>query len=242
MSPATASPPPAGRPAGRPRAAVLSRERILQAAFAHSDERGADFTLAALARALGVRPSALHHYFANRDDLIAGMRGQLTLRVGDHGFDRIPWHEAAIPWARAYRDTLGRHPGIIAALATLPVDGEPESIADYNRIAEAFRRDGYPEHRIVPAIVALESFIIGSALDAIAPDDNLRPSRDPEAAPTLDAAERAARAQAAERGRSAAEDAFEFGLESLVAGLRWLGSDAGSGTDTGADAGSGAIS
>ena len=227
MSPAPSDPGttgrPAGRPAGRPRSAVLSRERILEAAFALSDERGADFTLAALARSLDVRPSALHHYFANREDLIAGMRGQLTLRVGDHGFEQRAWYEATIPWAHAYRDTLGRHPGIIAALATLPVDGEPESIADYNRIAESFRREHYPEHRIVPAIIALESFIIGSALDALAPDDNLRPSRDPDAASTLDAAEYAARADATSQGITVAGAAFEFGLRALIEGLRALG-------------------
>lgn len=229
MSPAPAAPSAAGRPggrsAGRPRSALLSRDRILEAAFTLSDARGADFTLAALARSLDVRPSALHHYFASREDLIAGMRGQLTLRVGDHGFDRLPWYDAAIPWARAYRDTLGRHPGIIAALATLPVDGEPESIADYTRIAESFRRDAYPAHRIVPAIVALESFIIGSALDALAPDDNLRPSRDPEAAEVLGAAERAARDAAAAHGHSVATAAFEFGLRALISGLRAAGAE-----------------
>ncbi|QIK63177.1 TetR/AcrR family transcriptional regulator [Leucobacter viscericola] len=220
MSSAIETPQPTGRSAGRPRSAVLSRERILEAAFALSDERGSDFTLAALARSLGVRASALHHYFSSREDLIAGMRGQLTLRVGEHGFNSLSWHEAMIPWARAYRETLGQHPGIIAALATLPVDGEPESIADYNRIAAAFRRDNYPEHRIVPAIIALESFIIGSALDALAPQDNLRPSREPAEAETLAAAESAARDHAAARGETVAESSFEFGLHALIAGLR----------------------
>lgn len=225
MSSKIETPQPAGRPAGRPRSAILSRERILEAAFALSDERGSDFTLAALARSLGVRASALHHYFSSREDLVAGMRGQLTLRVGEHGFDTHRWHEAVIPWARAYRETLGQHPGIIAALATLPVDGEPESIADYNRIAESFRRDNYPEHRIVPAIIALESFIIGSALDALAPQDNLRPTRAPAQAEALATAEHAARDHAAAQGGTVAETSFEFGLQALIAGLRAAGNN-----------------
>ncbi|QIM19456.1 hypothetical protein G7066_14350 [Leucobacter coleopterorum] len=111
-------------------------------------------------------------------------------------------------------------PGIIAALATLPVDGEPESIADYNRIAEAFRRDNYPEHRIVPAIIAIESFIIGSALDALAPQDNLRPSREPAEAEALASAEAAARDHAAAQSETVTESSFEFGLHALVSGLR----------------------
>ena len=214
------------RSAGRPKEAILSHDRILDEAFALSDEKGADFTLAALARRLGVRPSALHHYFQGRDALIAGMRGKLTLRVGDHGFDSRPWHEAIVPWARAYRDTLGAHPALIAALATLPVAGEPESIADYERIAAAFHRDGYPEHRIVPAIIALESFVVGSSLDALAPEDNLRPHEGGSGSGSgsaLARAERAARASAHDAGVDAATATFEFGLAALVAGLRAAG-------------------
>lgn len=213
----------AQRPAGRPRTAVLSRERILAAAFELADTRGGVFTLAALARSLGVRPSALHHYFAGRDELIAGMRGQLTSRVGDHGFDTLPWHEAVVPWARAYRLTFGAHPGIVAALATLPIADEPESMLDYERIARAMHRDGYPEHRIVPAIVALESFIIGSALDSLTPEDNLRPVSAPEQTPHLTRAERAASAHLLTRPHSAATETFEFGLAALVAGLLAIG-------------------
>ncbi|MGO2140494.1 MAG: TetR/AcrR family transcriptional regulator [Leucobacter sp.] len=211
--------PEAHRPAGRPRKAVLSRERILEAAFELTDTRGGDFTLAALARNLEVRPSALHHYFSGKDELIAGMRGQLTRRVGDHGFETRPWEVAIAAWARAYLATLGAHPGIIAALATLPVDDEPESIIDYERIASAMRRDGYPEKRIVPAIVAIESFVIGSALDSLAPEDNLRPVNNPELAPNLTSAEERAREHAAELRTTVTMETFEFGLSALIAGL-----------------------
>ncbi|MCS3427051.1 TetR/AcrR family transcriptional regulator [Leucobacter aridicollis] len=215
--------PDAHRPAGRPRQAILSHERILAAAFELADVKGGDFTLAALARNLEVRPSALHHYFAGKDELIAGMRGQLTRRVGDHGFESRPWHVAIADWARAYRDTFGAHPGIIAALATMPVDDEPESIIDYERIAAAMRRDGYPERRIVPAIVAIESFVIGSALDSLAPADNLRPVDNSVLAPHLTRAEERAREHAEELNTTVTVETFEFGLAALIAGLMAAG-------------------
>lgn len=208
------------RAVGRPRTAVLSRERILVAAFDLAERKGGDFSLAALARELGVRPSALHHYFAGKAEVIAGMRGQLTKRLGDHGFGDRPWHEAIISWARAYRLTLGAHPGIIAALATMPIADETESILDYDRIVAAMRRDGCVEYRIVPAIVAIESFVIGSALDSLVPEDNLRPVHHPERVPDLTVAEGAARQYALEQGRDVATETFEFGLAALVAGLR----------------------
>ncbi|MFD5601401.1 TetR/AcrR family transcriptional regulator [Leucobacter sp. NPDC058333] len=223
--------PDAKRPAGRPRSALLSRDRILQAAFALSDEQGGEFTLAAVARSLGVRPQALHYYFPSREALVAAMRGQLTLRIGDHGFIDRPWFEAVHGWAFAYRETLGRHSGLIAALATLPVAGEPESIADYERIAASFARDGYPEHLILPAIVALESFIIGSALDALAPADNLRPHGGAAQAPVLAAAEQSASRAAAAAESSVIDLTFTFGLRALVAGIREAGAVTTSGSE-----------
>lgn len=208
------------RRAGRPSKALLSKTRIIEEAFALSDERGADFTLAALARRLNVQPAALHHYFPNKEALIAGMRGQLAQRIGTDHFDHRPWHEAVLDWAHAYRDTMGTHPGIIAAIATLPVNGEPESIADYERFATALADDGVPDDDIVPTIVAIESFIIGSALDALTPDDNMRPhTNDPT---VLNRAERASRTTAHKQHRSPADAAFDYGLKALVNGLRTL--------------------
>ncbi|MBC9927109.1 MULTISPECIES: TetR/AcrR family transcriptional regulator [unclassified Leucobacter] len=208
------------RRAGRPSTAVLTPERIIDAAYLVADRAGGNFTIAGIARTLGVKPPAIYNYFTSKDDVIAGMRGQLTLRIGDHGFDRLPWYEAVLPWARAYLEVLGRSPGTIAALATHPVDSEPASIADYERIVQSMRRAGAPEALVVPALVALESFIIGSALDALAPEVNMRPERSPERAPGLLRAEELARESARERGLSMARGNFEFGLSALVAGLR----------------------
>lgn len=224
------------RRVGRPRTAVLSHERILEAAFELADANGPEFSLASLARRLGVQPSALHHYFPTKAALIAAMRGQITLRLGTHGFDEQPWHEAILPWARASIEAFGRHPGLIAALATLPIDGEPESIADYERIVAAFERDGYPSDLIVPALVALESFIIGSALDGLTPPDNLRPVHEPERAPALLRTEAAGRAAASAAGITPAQRTFEFGLRALVAGLRAIGETGGEAGGAGAAA------
>ncbi|MBO1902759.1 TetR family transcriptional regulator [Leucobacter weissii] len=214
---------PGRRRAGRPSRALLTRESILDTAFALADERGGDFSVAAIARRLGVQPPAIYNYFSNRADIIAGMRGALGRRIDSSPFDLAPWHEAVLPWARDYLDALGQHPGIVAALATLPIDSEPESIDEYERIVAAFRRDGYPERRIVPALVSIESFIIGSALDAIAPDDNMSPSKAPDLAPKLLRAERLARESAEESGVPMARAVFEFGLAALVDGLRSAG-------------------
>ena len=220
---ANSKPSAARRRAGRPSTSVLTRERILDVAFELADTRGGDFSVAAIARSLGVQPPAIYNYFANKTDIVAGMRGEIGRRIDSSVFERLPWYEAMLPWARSYLEAMGSHPGIIAILATLPVDSEPESVLEYEMIVASFRRSGYPEHRIVPALVAIESFVIGSALDSLTPEDNLSPAGSPELAPQLLAAEANARQRAGRAGLTMARSIFEFGLEALVAGLRAAG-------------------
>jgi len=223
---------PGRRRAGRPSTAVLTHERIVEAAFAQAEERGGEVSIAAIARRLGVQPPAIYNYFSSKAEVIAGMRGAIGRRIDSTVFSRMPWQDAVIPWAREYLDALGGNPGTIAAIATTPIDSEPESIEEYELIVNALRRDGYPEHRIVPALVALESFIIGSALDALTPEDNMSPARAPEQAPTLHRLEANSRQAAAAAGLPMSRAVFEFGLTALVAGLRALGAEEGDGGAT----------
>ena len=214
------------RRAGRPTVELLSRERILDEAFLLADTSGGGgFTIAALAKNLDVQAPAIYNYFGSKAELISAMRGQLAQRVDASAFDERPWHEAIRPWAVSYVASLGSHPGTIAALATLPIDAQPDSLDNYERIVASFLRDGYPEALIVPALVACENFIVGSALDALTPETMMSPGEHPERAPLLDSAERAGRDRAATAGVRPAEAAFEFGLAALIAGLRALGRD-----------------
>jgi AcrR family transcriptional regulator len=51
----------------------LSRERVLRAAIALADERGAqELTMRKLAKELGVEAMSLYNHVANKDDLLDG--------------------------------------------------------------------------------------------------------------------------------------------------------------------------
>ncbi|MFC4224066.1 TetR/AcrR family transcriptional regulator [Lysinibacter cavernae] len=212
------------RKPGRPSVGLLSRSQILDEAFALADSSGSKgFTITAIANNLGVQAPAIYNYFRNKGELISAMRGQLATRVDSSAFDTMPWHEAVTSWAHSYVATLGTHPGTIAELATEPVDGELGSIKNYENIVACFRRDGYPEDYIVPAIIAYESFFIGSALDSLAPESNLNPGRNASHAPLLESAELTARTTANQAGKTLNLATFEFGLEALTIGIRTLG-------------------
>ncbi|GAB3120202.1 TetR/AcrR family transcriptional regulator C-terminal domain-containing protein [Glaciibacter psychrotolerans] len=209
------------RKAGRPKTSVLNPDQIVDAAFEVVHEAGPDgFTLTRLAAKLSVKPPALYHYFANKDAVIKAMRGRLASLNDVTGFARGSWDTAIFPWARSYRAAMLAFPASIALLATRPIDGEEESVANYETISASFLAAGWPEHEVVTILVALESFAIGSALDALAPDDNMSPGAFAADAPIFAAAEQARRDHAANRCTSVADASFELGLALMVAGLR----------------------
>ncbi|MGW9157283.1 TetR/AcrR family transcriptional regulator [Microbacterium sp. NPDC055665] len=204
------------RSVGRPSTQVLTEERILKAAFRLSAQRTPrQFTMTALAESLGVRTSALYHHFANRDAVIRAMRGQVSRALVSPVLHEMPIDDALLTWAHSYREAAIRAPEAMVMLATSPIDADEASFADYEQIARLLSDDGWPTDTIVDAIVALESFIIGSALDALAPADNMAPGELAPTYPTFAEAESA-------RARLSSDPArrtFEIGVRALIHGL-----------------------
>ena len=204
------------RSVGRPSTRVLTEERILKAAFRLSAQRTPrQFTMTALAESLGVRTSALYHHFANRDAVIRAMRGQVSRALVSPVLHELPVEDALITWAHSYRDAAIAAPEAMVMLATSPIDADEGSFADYEQIARLLADDGWPTDTIVDAIVALESFIIGSALDALAPADNMAPGDLAPAFPTFAEAETARARLSADPSRRT----FDIGLRALIHGL-----------------------
>ncbi|WGL51663.1 TetR/AcrR family transcriptional regulator C-terminal domain-containing protein [Nocardioides sp. BP30] len=204
------------RRAGRPLTAVLSVDGIAAAGLALLDERG-DFSMAELARALGVQASALYNHVAGKDEVLARVRELVSDRIDVGVFDRLGLEEALPVWARSYRIAFSTHPVTVALFATLPVVRADRTIAMYERVIRAFAEAGWPEEDILTTVVALENLILGSALDVVAPDDML----DPAGAAAAPAFVAAYAAQRAALGRARPADAaFEAGLAAMLLGLR----------------------
>lgn len=174
--------------------------------------------MAELARELGVRPSAIYNHVASKDEVLASVRELVSDRIDVSGFATGPWWDAIPRWARSYRVSFAAHPATIATFAVMPLRGAVRTTAMYETVTSAFLRGGWPADRALSAIVALESFILGSALDEIAPADMLDPGDGAPSFPSLAHASDARRARVGQ-GRIA-EDAFELGLAALVDGLR----------------------
>lgn len=207
----------ARRRAGRPSAAVLDKAGITAAALDLIGKKGYDgLTMAGLARLLDVAPSALYNHVASKRDVLLLVEDHLTALVDVSGFGAEPWEDAVRSWAWSYRDVFAQHTPLIPVIAVLPVTDAPQTLAMYETVSAGFLDAGFPQERIVSAIVALESFIFGSAYDVTAPPDIFDAGSMADATPHFTGAVLSLAAQGHERP---ADAAFSLGLEALIAGL-----------------------
>ncbi|WP_253250271.1 TetR/AcrR family transcriptional regulator [Arthrobacter globiformis] len=208
------------RRAGRPVGGVLDKGGITEAALRLIEKKGYDgLTMAALARSLNVAPSALYNHVKSKGDVLLLVEDHLASLVDVSAFGAGPWEDAVRKWAWSYRDVFSRHTPLIPVIAVLPVTDAPQTLAMYETVSAGFRDAGFPEERIVSSIVALESFIFGSAYDVTAPADIFDPGTMAEATPSFTGAVRSLAEQGHERP---ADVAFALGLEALISGLGGL--------------------
>ncbi|UEL28623.1 TetR/AcrR family transcriptional regulator [Pseudarthrobacter sp. L1SW] len=204
------------RKAGRPSAAVLDKAGITAAALELIGRKGYDgLTMAGLAKELDVAPSALYNHVASKRDVLLLVEDHLTSLVDVSDFGSAPWEDAVRSWAWSYRNVFAEHTPLIPVIAVLPVTDAPQTLAMYETVSKGFLDAGFPEERVVSSIVALESFIFGSAYDVTAPADIFDSGSMADSTPHFTAAVRSSSSAAARP----ADVAFELGLEALISGL-----------------------
>nr|WP_235830829.1 TetR/AcrR family transcriptional regulator C-terminal domain-containing protein [Arthrobacter cheniae] len=100
----------------------------------------------------------------------------------------------------------------------MPVGGAPDTLRMYEQVAVGLINGGWPPERVVPGIVAIESFIYGSALDVSAPENIFDSGSLAGEFPTFTAAVVSSRPPGPDESR--ADTAFEGGLTAMISGLR----------------------
>lgn len=206
------------RKAGRPRTNVLSRDLIMETSLRLITERGeAGASMRDISRELGVQPSALYNHVSGAEDVVGGVRELVSARIDVSGFADEPWDVALERWARSYRLAFAAHPPTIAILAVKPlVKGSQVSVM-YDTVCAGLIKAGWPEERVLSLIVALESFILGAALDRAAPSDVLQHGASDETPHFLTAYEQRSLAIGDE---APADAAFDLGLKMFLLGLK----------------------
>lgn len=227
--PQTSSP----RRAGRPSIRILTRESITDAALAIAQTKGYDsLTIASLAAHLQVTPSAMYNHARSKQDIMRWVQDRLMAGIDAHELHAIrravadgdagphPWRHALLAWVTAYRDLMARHTPLIQAIATLPVTGAPETLEMYEVAVGALLDVGWRRDQVLALIVALESFVYGSAYDAGAPDDIFDTTGFEQSAPLFTSVllEQADDARSYSR-TGVSRDAFRLGAMAIVDGF-----------------------
>jgi AcrR family transcriptional regulator len=197
-----------------PKSAPLNAERIAREALALIDEEGvAAFTLDRLAVRLGVRAPSLYNHVASKAAIIEGVRDLVVAEMDYSMFDDRAWDVALEAFARSYREAFAAHPNTVALLYTTPVRAAA-TYRMYETVAVAMKRAGWPAPLIIPIVAALEYLIAGSVLDRAALGMMFEDAA-ALGAPTVAESQAAVGSQV-----EVADDTFEFGLTSLLDGLR----------------------
>ena len=209
----------------RPRG-FLSRELIIKEALALLDEHGPGaLSMRRLADRLGVAPTALYTYVRGKADLIDGLIDQvyagLTLNPDPTG----DWTQQLTTLSQAIRDHLLAHPAVVPYALQQPGLG-PHSLRLGEAIYRVLRPAGFSDQAVVGTVYALLTYILGFVALEVP-----RAGTDPQ---TSDEVVRRMWAffaalppgefphtveLAAQLARSSADDQFQFGIRTFLAGL-----------------------
>nr|WP_236022070.1 TetR/AcrR family transcriptional regulator C-terminal domain-containing protein [Leucobacter soli] len=196
---------------GRPKVAILNRERIARAALEIADDRG-KFTLAQLAKHLGVTSPSLYNHVSGLDEVLELMRETIHVERGPKIDRSWPWQEALRHVAYHDRDSIGQYPWLAADLMISQVAAE-EPLASVVAFAEVLRDAGFTAEEVYRVIGAIDLLSAGGALDLGAPE-RVYPI---EAELADDALGESLRANP--KGRERADAVFEFAVEALIVAL-----------------------
>ena len=141
----------------------LNRERVLRAAVAVADEGGlAALTIRSLAQELGVKPMAVYHYVANKDEILDGIVdivfGEIELPAAEDD-----WRTGMQRRAASARQVLKGHSWAIGLLESRTTPGH-ETLHHHDRILDTLLNAGFSLELTAHAYALIDSYVYGFAL------------------------------------------------------------------------------
>lgn len=149
--------------AGARQRVPLSRDRVLRTAVAIADAKGnSALTMRSLAHELGVKPMALYHHVANKEEILDGIIdlvfGEIDLPPTDSH-----WRLAIRHRAIAARRVLSHHAWAIPLMESRTNPG-PATLRQHDAVIGTFRRAGFSVQLTAHAYSLLDSYVYGFSL------------------------------------------------------------------------------
>jgi AcrR family transcriptional regulator len=148
----------------RPVSKPLSRDRVLQAAFAQADADGLDsVTMRSVAARLGVEAMSLYHHVPNKRAVLDGLV-DLLIQVADLPAGDLTVEQWVRGTAQGLRSLAQQHPRVVPLLTSraLPLD-DPRSAQPFEAGLAAFTREGYDIAAAFAAVQAVSLSLLSLA-------------------------------------------------------------------------------
>jgi AcrR family transcriptional regulator len=158
------SKPASDRPRDR---APLSRERVLRGAITVADAGGiGSLTIRSLAQELGVKPMAVYHHVANKDEILDGIVDLVFAEI-DIPSPARDWRSQMRRRANSARRALRRHPWAIGLMESRTTPG-PATLRHHDATIATLRAAGFSVEMTAHAYALLDSYVYGFALQEAA--------------------------------------------------------------------------
>jgi AcrR family transcriptional regulator len=221
---------PPARTAAR-RRKPLSRDQVLRAAMLLADEGGLEsVSMRKLGQMLRVEAMSLYKHVANKDDILDGI-ADLVMADFEVPSGDVDWKTAIRRSATSAHQVLLRHPWAGRLIESRP-NGGPARLRYVDAVIGVLSAAGFTMPRVIRAIMVLDSYTYGFALQELA--WSFDPDKAPEVAAALaqglpagDYPNLRAMAEMVTTTAGAASVDFEFGLDLILDGLQRLRDAAG---------------
>lgn len=197
---------------------TLNRESIARAALELIDAEGlAGLSMRKLGAKLGVEAMSLYHYVANKGDLLDAAVEQIYLEI------EIPTQTESSEWEatvrsglQSFHHTLARHPNTISLFASEPAVS-PGAFGVFYAAYQRFILAGLEPTEAHEALHLMVSFVLGHLTLSVGRAGGgdvfdlveITDGTDPDVATFIKAG-----------AAMEPDDHFEFGLDTMIAGLR----------------------
>src|SRR2546426_11085803 len=193
----------------------LTTERIVEAAVELIDRGGLEaLSMRRLGAALGVEAMSLYRHFPSKTALLEAVVGRLLAELLLPVPGSAPWQALFRALARDYRQLLLRHPNAIPLLATLQLSN-PGALGAAGAVMALLRNAGFDARTAFHVLATAESYVIRVAYWE-ASTAGIRGSVPP---PLPAGADPYILENWDEISGADCAVAFEFGLDTFVAGL-----------------------
>ena len=142
---------------------TLNRDRILRGALAVADAGGlAALTIRSLAKELEVKPMAVYHYVANKDEILDGL---VDLVFGEIELPSPTgeWRHEIERRMVSAREALRRHPWAISLMESRRAPG-PASLSRHEATLATLRQGGFSLAAAAHAYALIDSYVYGFAV------------------------------------------------------------------------------